>query len=257
MPVAREKRLLGRFDAQVNVVDAVGRNLVEAQPVEYAEYHQRRGALGRRRHVIKRAETVLQPDRSAQFSGVALQVGQHERAAELRQVAGDRAREFALVKIGQSVLRELAQGRRERRLFHHRARCRNLAIDQKASAESRHVFQFGEFRGGVRALAFGHHDAVLGVMRRVVEQARERQLSGPVLFAVVECQRPAGDRPRNRVRGERPAHRNRADLVLPIEIGRCASRGAAARIYGRYVLARFVDQPEAVAADAVHMRIDD
>ena len=118
--VAHEECLLGHFDAQVDVIGAVGRDLVETELVEDAEYHQRCRALSRWRHVVKRAETVLQHDRRAQFGAVAAEIGEQQRAAELGELAGYGARELSFVKIAQPVFRQLAHGCGEFRLFQHR-----------------------------------------------------------------------------------------------------------------------------------------
>ena len=230
MAVAHPERLLGRFHAQVHVIGAVGSDALQPQALEDAEDHQRYGALRRRRHVVERAQAMRQLDGCAQLGGVTVEVGEHERAAEFGEVARDRARELAFVKIGEPVLRKLAQRRRNRRLAHQRTRRRRFAIDEKARAESRHVFQFGELSLRVRRLAARNDDAAFGVMHRVLEQARERHAAAPVLRAVVERQRPARDRAGDGVGGERPARRNRREVLAAIKIDRRAARGAAAGV---------------------------
>ncbi len=62
----------------------------------------------------------------------------------------------------------------ERGLAHQRTGSRRLAVDEKARGKARYIFKFSEFCGGTRRLTPGYDDAALGIMRRVVKQARER-----------------------------------------------------------------------------------
>ena len=71
----------------------------------------------------------------------------------------------------------------------------------------------------------------------------------------LQRQHPAGDRARHRERRERPARRDR--LVLAIEFRPRVLAGAARRHQRAHAPRRLAHQPEAVAADAVHVRIDD
>jgi len=73
-------------------------------------------------------------------------------------------------------------------------------------------------------------------------------------FGGFERQRPAGDRGRHGERGEGTARRNGLEVAIKLAAG--IGAGAARGHECAHTSGRLAHQPEAVAADVVHVRID-
>ena len=90
---------------------------------------------------------------------------------------------------------------------------------------------------------------------RGAEQFGERQ-PGAERVGGLQRQDPTRDRARHRQGGERPARRNRLEPGLGIELRLRPAAGDAGRHQGTHPARRLAQEPEAVAAELVHVRID-
>ncbi len=90
---------------------------------------------------------------------------------------------------------------------------------------------------------------------RGFEQGRERQPAALGLGGF-EREHPARHRAGHRERGERPALRDSVVALRPVELDARLGAGAAGRHQRPHPAGALADQPEAVAADMVHVRVD-
>jgi len=93
------------------------------------------------------------------------------------------------------------------------------------------------------------------VANRVRKQACDRDVSAELPSDRQRFDPPA-DRPGHGIRCERTARWNRAEPALTIQLERGATAGTAACIDSDWCSRGRNDQPEAVSADAVHVRVD-
>ena len=134
-----------------------------------------------------------------------------------------------------------------------------LPSSEKHVGKTRRVFQSGEMLLRQPRLAAGDRVAVAGAGDGRRQQHVERQFSAIRRIAAngfggFERQHPAADGARHGQRGERPAPRD--GLVLAVQFGPDLTAGGARRHDGAHAPRRLADQPKAVAADMVHVRID-
>ena len=152
----------------MHIVGAVGCDLLQAQPVEDAEDHQRYHALGRRRQVVERAQAVRQRERFDQFGAVAVQVGQRDRAADRGEIRGDRLRQLAAIKVVQAGAGEVAQQRCAMSGWKNRLPCAGgLPSARKHPAKPGCCASSGSLGRGAAHLAGGDGHAALRVMDRI------------------------------------------------------------------------------------------
>ncbi len=149
------------------------------------------------------------------------------------------------------------------RLLEDGALVRRLTVGQKGLHETRRGFQLGIFLAGQRRLAARHRIAFARAPDRGVEQHVQRQPARTFIdafaglrFGRFQRQHPTGDRARHRQRGERPARRNFVMTGVAIKPRRRLRAGNACAHNRAHPAVGFADQPEAVAADMVHVRID-
>src|SRR3989441_7985006 len=228
-----------RLHQEMSVSGAEERPRLER--LDEIQHLEHREALRRGGRLVDRHAAIAAADRLAPVRALGGEILLAEEAAQL----GELHRDFAFVEPRAALLADRLQRARERRVGklrlpdgEKRRRCRILR----------------QLAGGLRdppRKARAHRIAVAGVADRLLKAARERQLSeARMRFA------EAGDRAWRRQRGGDDAAEGNFSLVKTIKRGR--RRGAAAAIEIRD-LARsgVVDQPEGVAADAAHVRIDD
>jgi hypothetical protein len=127
------------------------------------------------------------------------------------------------------------------------------AVNEERRREAGHVLELGELFGAEPRLAAGDDIALAGVADRRRQQLRKRQPPA-VRAGGFERQHPAGDRARNGERGERTARRD--GFVIAIKLGPRIGAGAPRRHQRAHPARRLAQEPEAVAADMVHVRID-
>ncbi len=148
---------------------------------------------------------------------------------------------------------EMVERGRERRLLKRLARLRRLAIEQECCREAGHVLQFGEFLRCKACLAAGDDVALRAGADRGRKQVGEGNTPA-MSFGGFERQHPARDRARHRECCERSARRDR--FVLAIEFRTGIGASATRRHQRADAAGRLAHEPEAVAADVVHVRID-
>jgi hypothetical protein len=141
----------------------------------------------------------------------------------------------------------------ECRLLHRGVDRRRLAPDQERLAESRNGFELGQLLLGELRLAARDLVAVARIADGRRQQDAERQ---PAAFRCrgFEREHPAADGAWHGKRRKRSARRNR--LVLAIEFGPCLEARRAGRHDRAHAAGRLANEPEPVAADMSHMRID-
>ena len=149
----------------------------------------------------------------------------------------------------------MIERRGERTLRHRNAGFRRLAVDQKRGGETGRVFHLRRSFFRQPRLAAG--DGVTRARRRDrgAEQEIERQFSA-MRFCQFERQHPAADRTGHGERSQWSARGNFVASGLAIKCGGCLRAGRSARHQRAHAARRFAHQPEAVAADVVHVRID-
>ena len=254
MRVAQEKGALGRLDDQVDMRETVRLLVLQTEPVDQPEDHQRGRALGRRRHVVDRAAGEIDRERGQALCPVAGEVVRIHRRAERREVGRDTPREPAPVEAVESVAGQRAQRFGERRVAEPAAGCRRRAIDQKRFREARNRRQLGRLERRGRGLVVARRKPVPGEPDGVFQQPFQRHPPAP-RRGDLERGRPSRDRAGDRVGGERAARRDFRQA--PIERGRRRRPGRAAGIDPDGLRVRCGDQPEPVAAEPVHVGVDD
>src|SRR6516164_6391933 len=138
-------------------------------------------------------------------------------------------------------------------LLERGAEMRNLAVDQKLRGETGHVFEPAELFLGQSFLTARDRTAVARLRDRWREQSFERQFS-PARPRRFVGEYPAADRAGHGQRRERAA--GRYGLVIAVKLGLGLEGRRTRRHDGAYAPRRLANDPEAVAAKMVHMRID-
>ena len=133
---------------------------------------------------------------------------------------------------------------------------RHRAAGQELRREARHVARLVELAARIGDLSLGHRAALAGIDDGVGEQAAERQRAAPQCRQA-ECRLPAGNRTGNGQRRQRPARWNRIKAPALIKGHIRQPHRRTAGINGHRRRAAVMHQPEAIAAKAVHVRIDD
>ena len=170
--------------------------------------------------------------------------------------AATAVRERAAVERVESLVRETAQ-RVAESLVHEPVACRGgRTVGEELLREPWHVFELGALVAGVGVLARGDRHAVLGVVDGVGQQPIERVRAAPAP-ADRERRLPSRYRARHGIRREGPPGRDGVEPQRSIPLGGGLRRGPAARIDRNRFRVRCADDPEPVAADGVHVRIDD
>ena len=249
--LAHAEGALGGFHQAVNVREAFA--LGHTQALEQAEDHERREALRGRRQVVDRA--VVQPHRERvdDLRLVGGQVARAQRAAHAFELGADALGDFTAVEVVQPTLGQLLQRAAQRGLLEDVAHSRRLAVDEVGLRKTRRVFQAVELLAGERRLAFGDGNAVARVADAIGQQARQGQGRAPGRGHLPRLG-PAADGAGHRERGLGAPRGDGAVTGVPVEVGQ--RRGGAAGRDGHGLLARFVDEPETVTADGVHVRVD-
>ena len=229
---------------------------LDAEPVEEAEDDEGRDPLRRWRHVEEGDAVERKRQRRRLARLVPGEVGAGDRALEPFEVGGDLARDVAAVIVVEAGLGETVERVGEPRLTEDRVFLRRLAVDQKEIGEARHVLQLVEVLARHAGLRAGDRDAVSRPADRVGEKIAPRQ-------APAEGRRdlgrhlPAGNRPGDGQCRVRPARRDRVIALGAVALDRRQRPRPAAGVDGAGRPSRLRDDEEDVAADPVHVRIDD
>ena len=229
---------------------------LDVEAVEDAEQDQAGEPLGGRRGIVERAAGQAQRQRLAPVRVVGLEVRARAAGLDAVHVGGEFVADVAAIEVVEPGAPEVLQRRGELLRAARRAGGRDLAVDEEGVRETGGLLGGFELqrcraRGGRRlgiALAPEPH--------RVAEQVMQRQLAAEVLREIVG-ERPAADGAGDRDGGERAARRDRVVAELPIAFAGGAGAGRPAGFDVSDAAARLVDQPEAVAADGVHVGVDD
>ena len=249
--IAHREGPLGRLDQPVQVIEALG--LRRAQALEQRENDQRCETLRRRRRVEHGAGLERDRQRLGEARPAAFEIAARDRAADAIEIGGDLARDIAAVVVIEPGLGEMIERRRERRLPQRRAGIGRATIDQECRREAGDVLELGELLRREPGLAAGDGVAVLGVADRRSEQVGQRQARA-MGAGDLERQHPAGDRAGHGERRERTARRDR--LMLAVKLAPRIGAGAAGSHQRAHAPRRLVHEPEPVAADLGHVRVD-
>jgi len=126
---------------------------------------------------------VRQLERPHLLRRVGLEIGERERTTERREILRHRARQVAAVEVAEPRLRQPSQRRGERFLREQRAARRRLAAGHEARREAGNIRELCALAARVHLLARSRRHARLGVLDRILQQPRQRQLSAPALTA--------------------------------------------------------------------------
>ena len=147
---------------------------------------------------------------------------------------------------------------RQALLFEQRASLRRLSICVEISlGETRHIGEFVGFARRVLRLAARNRKAVRRIGDGIGKETLKWQVAAERFPRPIEREFPAANSSGDRVRRERATKRNRVETLRTIIINRSRGCRAAAGFYPDGRRAGRRDQPETVAADAIHMRIGD
>jgi hypothetical protein len=251
--IAHAEGALGDFDQTMDVLEAFG--LADAQAIEQRQDHQRRQALRGRRRVVERAGSDRDAERLGNLGLVFLQIGARHRTADALEIGGNLAADVAAVEIAEAGLRELIERGGKGGLLELRARHRRFAVSQKGFPETDRVLHLRQFFRRQPRLTARHRVALARVFDRSRQQQIERQLAA-VRFRRVSSKHPRRHRARHCERGERAARRNLVMAGVAIKLQRRLGASAPRAHDGAHAAGGLADQPEAVAADMVHVRID-
>lgn len=172
----------------------------------------------------------------------------------LRHARGQGFSQRAAIEAVQSLVDQPPEGVGQRGLAKAAAGNRRLAVDQKGFGKSRQRAELGKLAGGGAGLGFGDRDPVAGVADSVFQQTRQRQRLAAQGVRYPERFVPAADGPGDGQRGARAAVRYLPEVGIGLRRRPRARRAAGVYCY-RLPLWRN-DEPEAVAAEPVHMRIN-
>ena len=205
--------------------------------------------------VIERARLRHDAERLIHDRAIAFHVSARDRTADAIKIGGDLAPNVAPVKIVEPGTGKLLKRRGKRCLLQPRADLGDLAVEQKRILEADGLVHLRKLFGRQPRLAARHNISVA----RMFDGGRKQQIEGhlaAVRFGGVRSEHPRGNRARHRQRGERPARRNFIATGLTIE-PRCRPRACPSGAHQRpHAAGRLPHQPEAIAANVIHVRID-
>ncbi|MNK89975.1 hypothetical protein D3C87_1100050 [compost metagenome] len=187
---------------------------------------------------------------------VRAQIGQGQRAARVAEFAGQHPGQVALIEVIEPGPRQLLQRGGQARMAEARARRRGASVDQKSLGEARHIGQLGGLGGHAGGLALRDRHAHAGIVDGIRQQPRERQAPAQRVARPGQRRLPAGHRASHGVGRHAATRGNGLEAGLPIARDGGIARRRAAGVERARRLAGPGDQPEAVAADAIHMGID-
>ena len=211
--------------------------------------------MRRGRRIVERARLRRDAERLIDYCAIVFHVSARDWTADAIEIGGDLAPNVAPVKIVKPGMGELLKRRGKRCLLQSRAHLGHFSIEQKCRLEAGGLVHFREFFGRQPRLAACDNISAA----RMLDGGRKQQIEGQlaaVHFGGVCREHPRGDRARHRERGKRPARRNFIATGIAIEpwcrLGACPP-GAHQR---PDAAGRLPDQPETVATNVVHVRID-
>ena len=251
--VAHAEGTLGGFDQAVDVLEALA--LGNAQARKQAEDDERGQALRRRRRVVQRAGRDGEAERRVDPGAVLLEIGAGDRATEAFKIGGHLAPDIAAIEVVEPGMRQMLERFSECALLQPRAFVRWLAVSKERLGEAGHVLQVGELVGGELRLAARDDIALARMLDGGSQQHVERQPAAMGLCRLLR-QHPAGDGAWHGQRGKRAARRHLVVAGFPIKRDCCLGAGAPGAHQRAHAAGRLAEQPKAVAADMVHVRID-
>ena len=211
--------------------------------------------LRRRRRVVDGAGPRRDAERLIDDRPEAFQIASRHRAADAFEIGGNLAPDVATVEIVQPRARKVLKRCGKRGLFEHRTDIGHFVLEEECFLESGCLGHFGQLFCREPRLAAGDDVALASVLDRGRQQNVKRQLAALSLRRV-GSEHPGGDRARHGERGERTARRNLVMAGIAIEPRRRLGARASCSHQRTHAARRLADQPEAVAADVIHVRID-
>ena len=199
-----------------------------------------------------------QPDRQGLHhpGAVGLQVLAGDGALDPLQIGGDLAPHIAAVEIGQARMGELVEGLGELEAPAQRAGRRQLALDEESLGKAGSGKQGGLLQKRIAPLRRSDRHSLRGRdgwHRRAGDRAG---ICPPSARASSSARPQPLDGPGDRERRIGPARRDGVVALVPVAPDGGERAGRPRGIEGVDAAARLAHQPEAVAAEAVHVRID-
>jgi hypothetical protein len=231
----------------MDVVGAEERLAAQVERLEQVQHLEHREALGRRRRLVDRDAAIAADDRLAPARLLCLEVRGGEEAVVGPRPAHQLLRHLALVEAVPAVARDRFQRARKVGIPEH---CAVLEEDRRGF---RALLQLGTRDGAPMREPRRHREAVAGIADRAVEAALQGQ--PPVRgVRLGPARHGAGHREGT---GQHPAIGHFGKATPSEGIDRAAGRRPAAAVDVAHLFGlRVVDQPERIAADAGHMRIE-
>ena len=251
--VAHDEGALGGLNKPVDMREAF--RLFDVEAIVERQNDEGGEPLRRQRRVVERAGGNLDAEWIGDFGGVAFKIGTRHRTADALKVGGNLVANIAAITVVEARIGKLVERRRQRTLLHQVAGLGRLAAGQELRGKTRRILEFDELLVRELFLAARDGEAFAGVLDRSGEQHIERQAAAERLRAFKRLD-PAADSGRHGQRREGTARRNFVVLAFAIEFLRGVGTGRAGGHNGADAAIRLAHQPEAVAADVVHVRID-
>ena len=241
-----------RFDHHVQRSRAVEPIFTQRKLLHDVEHQQRGKALRVRRQLEYLPAVVRRRDRGDPLGSELGEIRGGHRAAVRAQRVDDRAGNRSCVECRSAVGCDRAQRLRERRIREPLARARRAAVDEERR-RSAHVA--GELVGVGRPSLrddVGHRKSLFGVEHRRREHVGHSKAPEPRLQRL-----PSGDASGHGHRID-TRRRHRRQAARSEQRGRETGRRPPARVQSvRPIRLGFVDDREQIAADAVHLGLDD
>ncbi len=252
--VAHQEGALGGLHQPVNVLEALRPR--HAEPCEQGEDDKGGQPLGGRRGVEDPRACHLHRQRGALDSLIGAEILAPQRAAAPLQIRRQLAGNVAAIEIGKARPAQMIEGIGQARLALEGAHLGRRAIHQEDVGEARNVLQLRHLLDSETVLGAGDGHARARMVHGLLQKAG--QAHAPAMgLGPVEGQLPATHRARHGERRQRPAGRD-GRLAARITIGGDggALGGEAAGLDVAHLAGGRAHQPEAVAAQMVHVGID-
>ena len=186
---------------------------------------------------------------------VAFEVGARDWGADPFEIGGDLAADIAAIEVVQPGIGELLQGGAERLRLAAGAGLGRRAAGPEAGDEARRRLQGLQLVGLVAEFGIRDRIAFATMADRVQQQFAQRHAPAERVREL-EGELPAADGSGHGHRRFRAARRNGVVALAAIVFDRGERAGRAAGFDAVEPAAGLMNQPEAIAADAVHMRVD-
>src|SRR5262249_35852025 len=121
---------------------------IDAKALKQRKDNQRCQSLRRWRRIVEDTRLRLNAERLIDHRAMAFQIGSRHGAVDAFEIGRDLASNIATIKIVESGMGELAEGRGKRCLLQPRADLGDFAVEQKCVLEANGFVHFRKLFGG-------------------------------------------------------------------------------------------------------------